>query len=90
MLLIHLILKNVCVAVGTNVADQVTAFSITDTKNYISVVTLLNQDNAKLIELLKSGFKRKISWNKYQTKVLTEQKKSLFRFLNWFVFSGSK
>ena len=27
------------------------------------------QDNAKLLQLLKSGFKRTINWNKYQSKV---------------------
>ena len=36
-------------------------FKITDTKLYVPVVTLLNQDTAKLLEQLKSGFKRKIN-----------------------------
>ena len=43
----------------------VTTFSITDTKLYIPVVTLSTQDNAKLLEQIKSGFKRTINWNKY-------------------------
>ena len=30
--------------------------------------SLLTQDNAKLLDKLKSGFKRTISWNKYQPK----------------------
>ena len=47
-------------------------FAITDTKLYIPVVTLSTPDNAKLPEQLKSGFKRTINWNKYQSKVLTE------------------
>ena len=33
-----------------------------------AVVTLLTQDNAKLLPELKSGFKRTISWNKYLAK----------------------
>ena len=42
------------------VAGQVPAFTITDTKRYVLVVTLSTQDNAKLIDKLKSGFKRPI------------------------------
>ena len=52
----------------TDVADQGTTFSITDTKLYVPVVTLSTQDNAKLLERLKAGFKRKINGNKYQSK----------------------
>ena len=39
---------------------------------YVPVVNLSTQDNAKLLEQLKSGLKRKIDWNKYQSKVSTE------------------
>ena len=42
-------------------------FAITDTKLYIPVVTLSTQDNAKLLQQLKSGFKKTINWNKYQS-----------------------
>ena len=38
-------------------------FKITETKLYVPVVTLSTQDNAKLLQQLKSGFKRKINWN---------------------------
>ena len=48
---------------------KATTFSITDTKPYVPVVTLSTQDNAKLLEQLKSGFKRTINWNKYESKV---------------------
>ena len=41
---------------------------ITDTKLYVLVVTLSTQDNSKLLQQLKSGFKRVISWNKYLSK----------------------
>ena len=40
-------------------------FAITDTKHFVPVVTLSNQDNAKLLQQLKSGFKRTINLNKY-------------------------
>ena len=38
-------------------------FKITDAKLYVPVVTLSTQDNAKLLQQLKSGFKRTINWN---------------------------
>ena len=40
-------------------------FEITDTKLYVPVVTLSTQDNAKLLQQLKSDFKRVVNWNKY-------------------------
>ena len=39
-------------------------FAITEIKLYVPVVTLSIQDNAKLLQQLKSGFKRTINWNK--------------------------
>ena len=42
-------------------------FKITETKLYVPVVTLSTQDNAKLLQQLKSGFRRTINWNKYQS-----------------------
>ena len=57
-----------CVIVPTDVANQNATFAITDTKLYVPVVTLSTQDNAKLLQQLKSGFKRVINWNKYLSK----------------------
>ena len=57
-----------CVIVPTNVANQNGTFKITDTKLYVSVVILSTQDNSKLIQQLKSGFKRVIDWNKHLSK----------------------
>ena len=57
-----------CVIVSTNVANQNETFERTDTKLYVPVVTLLRKDNSKLLQQLKSGFKRVISWNKYLSK----------------------
>ena len=45
------------------------------------MVTLLTQDNAKLLEQLKSGFKRTIYWNKHQSKVSTERQNQNLVFL---------
>ena len=47
-----------CVIVFTNFAKQNGTFTITDTKLYVP----------KLIQQLKSGFKRVINWNKYLSK----------------------
>ena len=46
-------------------ADSAT-FKITDTKLYVPIVILLEEDNAKLSKLLGQGFKRSIYWNKYK------------------------
>ena len=57
-----------CVIIYTDFNNQVPAFTITEINLYVPVVTLSTQDNAKLLPQLKSGFKRKISWNKYLEK----------------------
>ena len=44
---------------------------ITETKLYVPIVTLSTQDNAKLLQQLKSGFKRIINWNKYESNIKT-------------------
>ena len=63
-------------------AAAATKFKIADTKLYVPVVTLSTQDNAKLLEQLKSGFEKAISWNKYQPKVSTKKTTPIFRFIN--------
>ena len=60
--------STICVIVSTNIANQNATFAITDTKLYVPVVTLLTQDNSKLLQQLKSGFKRVINRNKYLPK----------------------
>ena len=57
-----------CVIVYTNAQNQGATFAITGTKLYVIIVTLLTQDHAKLLQQLKSGFKRIINWNKYLSK----------------------
>ena len=59
-------------------ANQAETIAIADTIFYVSVVTLSTKDNANLFEQLKSGFKRKNNWNKYQPKVSAE----ILRYLN--------
>ena len=48
-----------------------TKFAITETQLSVPVVILSTQDNAKLLQQLKTGFKRKINWNKYESSVKT-------------------
>ena len=57
-------------------------FAITETKLYVPVVTLSTQDNAKLLQQLKSGFKRTINWNKYESSVKTFAQN---RYLNYLI-----
>ena len=49
------------------------------TKNYVLVVTLSTQDNANILQQLKSGFKRTVNYIEYQSKVTNErQNQSLY------------
>ena len=57
-----------CIIIYTNVANQVSTFTITETNLYVSVITLSTQDNTIVLPQLKNGFKRTISWHKYLTK----------------------
>ena len=58
-----------------------TKFEITETKLYVPIVTLSTQDNAKLLQQLKSGFKKTISWNKYQLSIKTSAQDRYFNHL---------
>ena len=62
--------------IGNPIAGKELTFSI-----YVPVVTLSTQDNAKLLEQSKSGFKRTINWNKYKPKVTVEQQNGYLDFL---------
>ena len=60
---INLILtwSNRCFKIDNPIASQEVTFTITETKLYIPVVTLSTQDNAKLLEQLKSRFKEQLT-----------------------------
>ena len=72
--------KNFIIVV-TDITDQAITFLITDTKLYVSVVTLSTKDNAKLLEELKSGLERTINWNKYKSKLSTEKQNQYLDYL---------
>ena len=59
-----------CIISNSTVARTIT---ITVTNLDIPVVTLLTRDNVKVLQQLKSYFKRTIKWNKYQSKVSIER-----------------
>ena len=61
-----------CIITDSTVAGT---FTITDTELYIPVVPLSTQDNTKLLQKLKSGFKRTMNRNKCQSKVSTQAQK---------------
>ena len=51
-----------CVIASHTLQYQETTFAITDTDFHVPTITLSTDDNAKLLQQLKSGFKRTISW----------------------------
>ena len=65
----------------TNSTGEV-KFQTTETKLFVPVVTLSTQNNAKLLQQLKSGFKRTVTWNKYEWSVKTFAQN---RYLNYLV-----
>ena len=66
------VLADVTVNAAANpaiVASTGLEFEITDTKFYVPVVTLSKENDIKLLEKLKSGFKKTIKWNKHRSQV---------------------
>ena len=56
-------------------------FKITDTKLYVPVVTLSKENDAKLLEQLKTGFKRTIKWNKYRSQMTIQPQNNNLNYL---------
>ena len=56
-------------------------FKITDIKLFIPVVTLSKEDDIKLLEQLKSGFKRTIKWNKYRSQMTIQPQNNNLNYL---------
>ena len=57
-----------CIIATGDYDYQVPKVAITNTKLYVPVVTLSAQDNKKLLQQLKTGFKRTVNWDKYQSE----------------------
>ena len=72
----HLI-HNVTVQIAAIESPTSAKFEITDCKLYVPVVTLSAENDNKLLEQLKSGFKRTIKWNKYMSQMSNQNKNNL-------------
>ena len=56
-------------------------FQITDTKLYVPVVTLSKENDKKLLEQLKLGFKRSLKWNKYRSQMIKQSNNNSLDYL---------
>ena len=63
------------------VAPTKLEFKITDTKLYVPVVTLSKENDIKLLDQLKSGFKRIIKWNKYRSQMTIQPQNNNLNYL---------
>ena len=72
------------IARGTRVAINAptnATFKITDTKLYVPVVTLSTENDKKLLEQLRTGFKRTIKWNKYRSEMTNQTQNNNLNYL---------
>ena len=56
-------------------------FKIKYTKFYVPVVTLSKENDTKLLEQLKTGFKRTIKWNKYRSQMTAQPQNNNLNYL---------
>ena len=56
-------------------------FEIKDTRLHVSVVTLSKENDTKLLEQLKSGFKKTIKWNKYRLQMTIQPQNNNWNYL---------
>ena len=75
--------KRILVAGQPNrgISPESATFKIKDCKLYVSVVTLSAENDNKLLEQLKTGFKRTIKWNKYRSEKSNQTKNNNLNYL---------
>ena len=56
-------------------------FQITNTTLYVPVVTLSKENDAKILEQFKTGFKRTIIWNKYRSQMTAQSNNNNLNYL---------
>ena len=56
-------------------------FKITDTKSHVPLVNLSKENDTKLLEQLKTGFKRTIKWNKYRSQMTVQPQNNNLNYL---------
>ena len=63
------------------VAPSGATFKIIDTKLYVPVVTLSKKIDTKLLEQLKTGFRRIIKWNRYRSQMTIQPQNNNLNYL---------
>ena len=63
------------------VAPNGLKFELKETKLYVPVVILSKENDTKLLEQLKSGFKRTIKWNKYRSQMTVQPQNNKLNYL---------
>ena len=64
------------------------AFKIKDTKLYVPVVTLSAENDNKLLEQLKTGFKRTVKWNKFRSEISNQTRNNNLNYLIYPTFTN--
>ena len=63
------------------VAPSGATFKITETKLYVPVVTFSKENDTKLFEQLKTGFKKIIKWKKYRSQMTIQPQNNNLNYL---------
>ena len=69
-------------AVSKNNNPTNATFQITEAKLYVPVVTLSTENDKKLLEQLRTGFKKTIKWNKYKSEITKVNRLFVLSFEN--------
>ena len=85
---IFLTWSSICFIVAGTVNNQIPTFAITDTKRYVPVMTLSAQDDDKLSKQLKTGLKRTINRNRYQSEPALQAQNCFLNYLIDLNFQG--
>ena len=56
-------------------------FQITDTKLYVPVVTFSIENDKRLLEQLRKGFKKTVKWNKYRSEMTNQTQNNNLNYL---------
>ena len=70
-----------CIKVAGTANIQNPILQINDTKLYVPVVTLLTQENIKLLKQIESSFKITINWNKYLSQTTNQARNRYLDYL---------
>ena len=69
-------------AVAATKSPTEATFKIKDTNLYVTIVTLLTEDDNKLLEQLKTRFKRIIKWNRYRSEMTNQTATNDLNYFN--------